>query len=123
MSFLHYSRKRVVDPNPCITLTPNGEFRLNAQAIRQCVNGASHVQLYFDPDKRLVGLSFQNGKSDLYAYKLTKTLRRKEHRAKKHIIHCRRFFVDHDIPLRALRRPLTWDGKAKLWTFKVAAIA
>ena len=122
MGFRHFKSQRGPIHRPAATLSAEGTFYLNSDAMKECVRDATFVELYFDVEKRIVGLKFVNAPGQPGR---TRCLTRYNRNGKRGglcaTIQCREFYREFGLPLRRLRLPLILNERAKLWTFKVAA--
>jgi len=120
MSFRLFQGRRTQSPNPTVALTKGGTLIFNRAATDKCVEKARFVELYFDEADRRVGLKFLEVSQTTLVYAVSR-VGQGPHRSP--AVACREFYKVHGLPLRPCRRPLTWDPKEKLWTFKVPATA
>ena len=123
MTFTRFKSPHAPAHQPTATLSAEGTILLNREAMEVCVAGATFVELYFDDEKRMVGLKFQHNPGEPG---VTRRLTRYSRNSKSRsglcaTVQCREFYREFCLPKRHLRRPLAWDEKTKLWTFKVAA--
>ena len=125
MGFERFEGKRPTgDRKPMVALTADGAIVLNAIASRECVGAARFVDLYFDPVRRGIGLRFLPEASGSATYRITVYNKQGKSRSGfSSSIACRKFFDTYRIPKKHLRRPLAWNAREELWTFKVNAIA
>ncbi len=124
MSFTRFKSLHAPAHQPVATLSAEGTILLNRDAVLSCVRDARFAELYFDVEKRMVGLKFLPAPGEPgVTRRITHYVRNGKRQGSCATIQCREFFREYGLPLRHLRRPLVWIEKLKLWTFKVAAIA
>ncbi len=124
MSFARFKSEHAPAHQPVATLSAEGTILFNCDAMQHCVRDARFAELYFDVEKRLVGLKFVPAPGEPgVSRRITRYPRNGKRGASCATIQCREFYREYGLPLRHLRRPLAWMEKAKLWTFKVAATA
>lgn len=122
MSFTRFKSQHAPAHQPVATLSAEGTILLNRDAVQQCVQDACFVALYFDVEKRMVGLKFLPAPGEPgVTRRITRYLRNGKREASCVTIQCREFYREYGLPRRHLRRALAWNEKVKLWTFKVAA--
>lgn len=122
MSFTRFKSKHAPAHQPVATLSAEGTILLNRDAMQQCVRDACFAELYFDVEKRLVGLKFLPAPGEPgVTRKISRYGRNGRREGRCATIQCREFYSEYGLPLRHLRRALAWNEKVKLWTFKVAA--
>ena len=122
MTFTRFKSQHAPAHQPTATLSAEGTILLNRDAIQHCVREARFAELYFDVEKRMVGLKFLPAPGEPgITRRLTRYVRNGKRGGSYATIQCREFYREYGLPLRHLRRLLTWNEKAKLWTFKVAA--
>lgn len=114
MAFEQVKNRQGAGHIPAVTISKELRLFLNAAAVRIASKNARHVEIYFDPAKRIAGLKFLTEPTRT-SYTVTNGRGTSGGRQ----ISCNRFFRDYDVPLRRLKRELTRDEKNDLWTFKV----
>lgn len=118
MSFERYRKKRPRHNVPVVKVTAAGVIYLNLCATREAAQGHRYADLYFDTARRVVGVLFldqanENSYTVFRADKLSHCAR----------ISCAGFIREWDIRPSDTPRPLTFDPKEKIWTFRVGALA
>lgn len=122
MSFRRFKSQHAPAHQPVATLSAEGTILLNRDAMQQCVRDACFAELYFDVEKRMVGLKFVPAPGEPgVTRRITRYIRNGKRGASCATIQCLEFYSEYGLPRRHLRRALAWNEKVKLWTFKVAA--